>query len=519
MAFSSKPSTYYKTIVFLLILTGSFALFSFFKMADPDLWGHIKFGKEIIASGEIPTCDQYSYVAKNLPWINHEWLSEIIFYYLYEFFGSTGLVLFKTIIGLIITYILWRINLLRINHPWETIPIPLMLSASVITFGFAIRPQVFTYLFFTVYLYLLYLFKNRNADRLFLIPLIMVFWVNLHGGFLAGIGLLIIYITAGLISQTPFLKSKFKTSTDSYKLKKMTIILIITILTTLLNPYSFNLWIFLLKTLSKSRPYIWEWLPVNLNILYIDYGFLALLTIVIILSSKARTTLINLSLLIITLFLSIKQVRHIPFFAITTACIIPYHLEHLVKNKIGVALARLRKMNVIFLLALIPILIICQPLEKPQDFLQIQVAGNRYPVRTVKFLKDNGFKGNLLVDFDWGEYCIWKLYPDFKVCVDGRYKTVYPPEIIDKYFSFLYGEKGWNEFLNEYPHDWILISKYKPAARLMKERKDWLVLFSLKDSPAVLMVKTKSDAHRQLVEKMRTKKLIPADSTASNRFP
>ena len=83
-----------------------------------------------------------------------------------------------------------------------------------------------------------------------------------------------------------------------------------------------------------------------------------------------------------------------------------------------------------------------------------------------KFLKENNLHGNLLVDFDWGEYCIWKLYPQFKVSIDGRYKTVYPESFIDEYFQFLYGNDDWELFLKKYPHQWALLRKDRPAARL-----------------------------------------------------
>ncbi len=63
----------------------------------------------------------------------------------------------------------------------------------------------------------------------------------------------------------------------------------------------------------------------------------------------------------------------------------------------------------------------------------IIVNPNIFPVYAVKFLKDNNVKGNILVPFDWGEYAIWKLYPDNRVSIDGRFDTVYPIDVIKDY--------------------------------------------------------------------------------------
>lgn len=481
-----------------------------FRYADPDLWGHIKFGEEIYTARAIPRYDHYSYIRPDLPWINHEWLSEVIFYLIYNLFGSSGLVIFKTIIGLIITFILWKTISLKVQYLWKTAPIPILLSASVLTFGFAIRPQIFTYLFFGVFLYLLYLFRHKNKDLLFILPLTMVFWVNLHGGFVAGIGMLGIFLAAEILSKLFNLQN----SLEIKKLKKIAVIFIITIFATLINPYFFKLWLFLSTALTQNRPYIWEWLPPALNWIYVDYLILLILSSMAVLLLTKKYTLSELSLLLITMFLSAKHKRHIPFLGITAVLIIPLCFEHLFfKSRKSVIYAG--RLTVIFLIAINSLLIFCEIFDNNPNSLQVQV-NNTYPVRTVKFLKDNCFSGNILIDFDWGEYCIWKLCPNFKVSMDGRYETVYPADARNEYFDFLYGRENWQKFFDKYPHHWILINKNRPVVDLLRKRDDVIVLFCLKDSPAVLFIKKNSTAHKQLVQKEKTGELIYPDGKINN---
>ena len=48
------------------------------RWADPDLWGHLVFGRLILTHGHLPPRDIYSYSATGLPWHDHEWLSEVV---------------------------------------------------------------------------------------------------------------------------------------------------------------------------------------------------------------------------------------------------------------------------------------------------------------------------------------------------------------------------------------------------------------------------------------------------------
>jgi hypothetical protein len=42
-----------------------------------------------------------------------------------------------------------------------------------------------------------------------------------------------------------------------------------------------------------------------------------------------------------------------------------------------------------------------------------------------------------------GSYAIWKLAPEARVFIDGRFETVYPKPVIDDYFAFMHGSEGW----------------------------------------------------------------------------
>jgi hypothetical protein len=92
----------------ILCFLGS-ALFYVFSRtsADPDLWGHIRFGEDLWRTGKIVRQDIYSYLTGDQLWINHEWLSEAIFYAVFAGAGSAGLIVFKSCLSLLIVGIIY----------------------------------------------------------------------------------------------------------------------------------------------------------------------------------------------------------------------------------------------------------------------------------------------------------------------------------------------------------------------------------------------------------------------------
>ena len=171
-----------------------------FVTADPDLWGHVKFGEALWEAGALVRTDPYSFTASGHPWINHEWLAELIFYFIYRCFGDAGLLFGKLAIGIAIVLILGRLCAYR-KHNAIVFAVVMMVAIMVISPGFMIRPQVFSFLLFAVYLFVLHLYFTQQKNRLFLLPCLMLFWVNLHGGFLMGLALLFTVVMWKVVSR------------------------------------------------------------------------------------------------------------------------------------------------------------------------------------------------------------------------------------------------------------------------------------------------------------------------------
>src|SRR5579884_1170529 len=168
------------------------ALFQFSEnTADPDLWGHVTFGQEMLSTHSIPRTEMYSWTAAGQPWFNHEVIAEISLGAAHALLGGAGLLLLKMTVGLLAFALALKIALEEMNPGERWVAWAVGAIAVVeISFGFSARPQIFTAL--CVVLELLLLRRIHAGAPLWAIalPPLFVFWINTHGGVLAGVGLL-----------------------------------------------------------------------------------------------------------------------------------------------------------------------------------------------------------------------------------------------------------------------------------------------------------------------------------------
>jgi len=187
--------------------------------------------------------------------------------------------------------------------------------------------------------------------------------------------------------------------------------------------------------------------------------------------------------LAITMFLGWRHLRHIPFFTL----IFGVFFADLISGYIIDFKARFKH----FSSRLVPILtitglgislIFLSYDTLRQDPLTLKTPPNPgiekettayYPVGAIEYIRKHNLSGNLLTHFNWGEYAIWSLYPQCKVALDGRFETVYSPDVFMSYFSFLFGEDNWQEFLDKYPPDFILIEASSRVTSFIRNDLRW----------------------------------------------
>lgn len=506
---SNSLYRYGAVILQAVVYLYAFNLFAY-TTADPDLWGHIKFGEQIWLSGSLTETNFYSYTAPDHPWINHEWLTEVIFYLIYKYTGSTGLLAFKLALGMFTVYLLTNLCLKRENNVL-LYTFNFFLIIPVMAPGFMMRPHLITFLCLTILIYMLYEFIDGNHRPIMASPVLFLFWTNCHGGVVAGIG--IYGLVAGIGGVQGWLLRK-----DNHY-KKLLVCFAISCMAMLIHPQGMDLWVFLYHTLSLPRD-ISEWNPVPI----LTYQFWEFKLLVILLfTTLMRNTpkrFWELAIVAVAVIYGFKHQRHT---VITMIVIAPYiHLQFSEIIRDWNLADTVNKLSSGFHQAIFITLIIFGGIQlysginkyRESDY-EIMVPPNMYPVYAAQFIKANNIKGNILAPFDWGEYIIWNL-PDSKVSVDGRFRTAYPEELINQNLSFSAGGTKWRALLNEYPTEIVLTRKSDKTHEYLSAQTDWLKIYE--DIISTIHIK-KESPQKPIQERFNNKELIQIDSPPSFLFP
>jgi hypothetical protein len=454
-------------------------------IADPDLWGHVRFGQDILRTGVIDRTDDYSYRTHGQRWFNHEWLSEVIFAAVYDRSGPTGLIIFKVFVSLLILG-LCLVHLRRRGlGPYRSVLL-LVLSSIPFRLGLGtVRPQIFTYLLLLVELLILASAGPGREHRLWALPLLVVAWVNLHGGVLAGVAILGLWIAARgaghLGDETAPLLPRF------VAVLQLGLLGVACCLALLVNPYKSELMRFLLRTATVPRPEITEWAPLVLTSLP-GLFFLGLLVIGIFgLAGSDRRKAEAIPVLSLSAVLPLLSNRHYPLFALTLIVLGGEHIAAALDRRWPPATSRPAGNRAVATVGL-AVSLLFLGLSVPRfGCIRIEPFYFAFPARAVALLKRSDVRGNMAVPYDWGEYVLWHLGRGVKVSMDGRRETVYSDESYRQSRDFEQGTGAWDALLRTAPPtDFVLVPIGSPTANLLSRTDGWLPLY--RDTLCVLFV-------------------------------
>jgi len=474
---SEREKRYWNIGIVALTLGGALLILSR-TAADPDLWGHVLFGLDLLRTGSLPEYDPYSYLSTGYPWINHELLSEVAFGLAFKVAATPGLMLLKLAVVFSIALLLHR-HLRRTGlDPLRAGIVLIMAVFTMIPALGTIRPQLFTHLFFLLTLLVLARVEQGNTRWLWSLPLIFALWINFHGGVLAGLGVLGLW--AGAWIALPFISARWKGRGPAAGL--LIVVVATSTLALLLNPYLWELPYFLFRTATVPRPDISEWRPLSLTTLP---GLLYLVLVAsgafVLLRTRLERRPATLLVLLVTTLLPLTAIRHLSLFALTFAVFLAPYIADVWSRRAsrsgspggppgGSRPARLAIVGLNFFAALVMVAasvsrVACVPIN--------QHSAIGLPARAVGLLLKAGTEGNLAIFFDYGEYAIWHLHDRIKVSMDGRRETVYPDSIYSEALRFQAGVGAWDDVLEKRPTDMALVPRGLPTYNLLELKPGW----------------------------------------------
>jgi hypothetical protein len=467
-------------VVLLLGLSGMTAR----PATDPDLWWHLRTGQWIVETGHVPHSDPFSFTRAGHAWVSHEWLSEVVFYELWKHVGAAGLIVFSAIIttaGFMLLY-------LRCpgKKHWAAAATVFGALASAPSWG--VRPQMFTFTLASLLLWLLEAGQDRPR-LLFWIPPLFLLWLNLHAGFALGLALLFAY-GVGLIMESAVGNTPWQEARPI--IWRVLLLLLACLAVVPLNPSGAQLYRYPFDTLRSPgmRSFIAEWFSPDFHeSFYRPFLLVWLLLLAALASSRWRPKGRVIVPLLLTSFAALDAVRHIPIFVLVAipviAAALPVASASSAVSQRRTDSSRFRPLfnGAFVILMAVFVLVKWVSLARNQDAHEAE----QFPQKAVAFLRTSDQPQRIFVYYDWGGYAIWKLYPQYRVFVDGR-ADLYGDDLLRQSIKTVVGlGTGWRDVLDRWKVEAVLVPPSCALAQALLLDANWHAAFS--DSRAIILLR------------------------------
>lgn len=460
--------------VFLLLLL-------ILPLTDPDYFWHLKTGEYILSHHALPAGDIFSFTRFGHPWVLHEWLFEVVLYGMFAWLGPLGaklLTITFAMSALGIVFVLAR----RITGSPAVASILMLVAIVPFAGSISPRPQLVTFSFFAIFLFVLLSHKYYNAGRsLLLLPFLMVIWVNAHGGYMIGIALIGLYTSCEWIN---YWMGHARTRRQKQRLVWLTQVACATTLASLISPGFLAHWLYPFQVLGMAaNERIQEWQSPNFH----DFDaktYLALVLLFILSYTFASRKPDVTEVLIPTFFLvtGFLAIRHIP---VAVLAVVPFIALALSRGTIATISAGWRRsslaawcvkwlsskelgqgecvLNWIVLAVYVISLAIYAPTFQSHDK---EKTNEVLPVNAASFVAANGITGNMFNTYGEGGYLIYRLSPTLKVFIDGR-ADMYGDKFFTDFLDIYTGKANWKKKFDGLSIDFAIVDKDAPIRQLL----------------------------------------------------
>ncbi len=492
-----RPALQWLTMQKLLTIIVFVAIFAMAvrTLADTDVWWHLQSGRWMVENRKIARTDPFSHTVYGKPWIDHGWLAQMILYLLYASLGYAGPVLFVAAIVTLAFAFVW-LQMQR-EDPWLrafVIVIAAITSAGI----WAARPQIISFALASLVAYLLYLYKQGRRRAIWFLPVIVVAWVNIHGGYAIAFILIAAYLFGEVVNQI----LRIEGGLAWRDIGKLVVVAAVCFLVVPLNPNGIKLWAYPFQTVGIGilQDYIVEWRSPNFHELYLHpFIWMLLATVTALGLSGTVADFTDLTLVALFGYMSLLAARNIPLFALVSAPVIAgYGSVALVKwrqrffgeeeakkeRQIGPMrpLYVVLNWSILILILFATVIRISQPISAAANE---EAQARDLPVEAIGYIRANRPDGPIFNSYNWGGYLIWSL-PEYPVYVDGR-TDLYGDDFLRDYLMVIAARDGWQDVLDRYNVKLALIEPKTALADRLGQNTGWTELY--RDEKAVVFAR------------------------------
>ncbi len=432
---------------------------------DPDFFWHLTAGQWMADHGQVPSTDPFSFTWAGQPWTPHEWLSELLMYWLVSGVGRTG-ALFAFGLFPAAIVISQGLMLSRQGVSLRAFALPAVLIGLVITPYVTLRPQAVSWLFLSLLIWFLLELKPERPWRALLLIPFFVLWANLHGVYVIGLGVVATYCLFTIIGRTPMSQAK----------RPLAVAAIGCLLASMVTPagpigilYPFRY----VELSDWGLANIQEWQSPSFHE-PAHWAFAGLIVWVGL--NRGRNTpgwLVMLSW--VGIAMGLLALRNVPIAAVFCLPTLALGMESRLRERAAqrakepkqasssVQLGRRLLEIGAAVVILIGAMIVLVP-RGVGDGITANID-KRFPVQSIALLKDVDPDVRVLADYGWGGYVIHELYQSGgRVFVDGR-NDMYDQQVLDDYDAIKNADPGWEALADRYGVEALLLTPEATVTR------------------------------------------------------
>ena len=482
-------------IIFLFVkMDGAHTL-----LGDGDTGWHVRSGEWMLDHHAVMRADWFSFTKSGETWFAWEWLWELTAGWLYRHGGMALVLIASTVVLSLAFALLFRLVLRHAPNLLLACGVTVM-AICASTMHWLARPHLVTFLFLVWTYWILERSTESGKRILWLLPALTVLWVNLHGGFFVALLMLACYAAGEFVraAAAPERSLLFAVREGWQRALPYVLAAAGCLVASLINPFTWHLHRHVVQLLSDSYllQHTQEFQSMSFQApqarffeVMMALGAMAALWHLV----RKRFTCVFL--LLGWMHLALFSARNIPLYAIVAAPPVAQALEEGLALLLQAPLAgwlkwfprlleqfsreiapmdRLPRWHVVSAAGVVLIAALFYAPHPPKAF-QADYDTERYPAGALKVLASPDVR-HIFTHDEWGDYLIYKLYPGHKVFVDGR-GDFYGSEFIGKYLDVMDVKYGWQETLDKYQVDTILLPTDAALAGALKESSRWRAVY------------------------------------------
>jgi len=479
-----KPGPFlpFTVVLTLIVLTLVFIL-ARGKVADPDIWWHLHNAEHLVRNHSLPRHDMYSFTVAGHPWMNHEWLGELPFYFAWKALGISGIdALTVTLLSLIylgVLYLAWKAS-----RNFKAATIATICAVFLGKGSFGPRTILFGYLLLVCLLIVLQRFREtRRPAPLWLIPLMFGVWINTHGSWSLGMIVFSVIVAGGLFNlRWGWIESDLWTSQQK---KQLLTVWGASIPFLFLNPYGWRLVFYPLDLAFRQKTnveHIVEWASLNFHDGRGKFALLLLFVLLIgVLIRPRRWTVSEFALLLFAVYSGLTYVRFLCLMGILLTPVLARVLDFVPPYR--------PDFDTPVLNSAVALLMIVGTLHYwPTQSQLNNIVRDQYPARALTYVSAHRINGPLFNYYLWGGYINWQ-QPAVKIFIDSRADIFDYTGVFREYLDVVAIQNS-DAILDKYRVRYVLLPHNEPLTYLLDHGARWTRVYS--DDNAVLFEKKNS---------------------------